>query len=193
MEKGLSSSEEMVTISEVSDVLTCQDRCQEKANCKIFYWKGESSTCKIAENLYENESKIIDEINSVIGRPNCSTFESGWHHSIFITRPQKNQTELIVGSILAVLLIGLIVALVLSRMTRRLDDFFPNRRTTVTAVRIPPMLELEANLEGQIEGLTIRDSGCPNIHIIRLNFIENKILNFVLRHCNIELVALFHT
>ncbi len=109
----------MVTISEVSDVLACQDRCQAKANCKIFYWKGQSSTCKIAEFLYVNESKIIDEINSIIGRPNCSNFESGWHHSIFITRPQKSQTGFIVGSVFAVLVIGSIIALVLVRQKRQ--------------------------------------------------------------------------
>jgi hypothetical protein len=118
-EKGLSSSDEMVTISEVSDVLTCQDRCQEQPNCKIFYWKGESSTCKIAEFLYVNETKIINEINSIIGRPNCSNYESGWHHSIFITRPQKSQTGFIVGSVLAVLVIGSVIALVLVRQKRK--------------------------------------------------------------------------
>ncbi len=116
-DKGLSNADNMETISEVSDVLACQDHCQEQPNCKIFYWNA--TTCKIAEFLYVNESKIIEEINSIIGRPNCSNFESGWHHSIFITRPQKSQTGFIVGSVFAVLVIGSIIALVLVRQKRK--------------------------------------------------------------------------
>jgi hypothetical protein len=173
----------METISKASDVLACQDCCQEKPNCKIFYWHRESSICKIAEHLYKDENKIIEDINSIIGHPNCSHFNPDWQHSIFITKVQKSTIGLITGCIFAVLLIGLI-ALALVRMLGP-SEYFSKRRKRETAFRIPPMLELQAHLEGPTEGLMTGENECPNIHIIRLNFILNFISNIVLSYCNI--------
>ena len=105
----------METLSYVSDFQTCQDRCKETQICKVFYWNGESATCRIAEHLYEDESNIIDESQSIIGSQNCSSDEPGWINSIFIMRPPKSQIGFIVGSVFAVLLIASIVALLLIR------------------------------------------------------------------------------
>ena len=110
----------MKTHSDVSDFQTCQNWCKEKQNCKVFYWKGESATCRIAEHLYEDESNIIEESQSIIGSQNCSSDELGWINSIFITRPQESPIGFIVGSVFAILLIASIVALLLIRRRRQL-------------------------------------------------------------------------